>query len=204
MGAGASMAVTEADALKSGYTPAQITEFKTLVEPLRGYEKMAEQILEYSKANGPHQWAVVRSELAEDVDEEEFPILAALLGHADSDGAHLVHFNDWCLIFRRAVSAGVLDINGMPTLGGATFDAAEATAAAGVAVLAAGAVLGDEDLVDAGTAVVAGAVVMDGAAELVDASGEILDEAGAAAEAVAAATAGAAVDAVANEIISSA
>ena len=72
------------------------------LQMLRGYEAKAEEILSYSRANGPHSWQEVRNELAGDVDEDEFPLLAQLMGFQDGERGRSVSFDDWRRLFESA------------------------------------------------------------------------------------------------------
>jgi hypothetical protein len=96
--------------------PVSITMASEIYEAMRGYEHMAEEILAYSFAHGPHSWREVRSELADDVDEDEFPVLANLLGFHDSDLNRMVSFQQWAAVFGEAVRRGVMDRNQLPSL----------------------------------------------------------------------------------------
>eukprot|EP00941_MAST-03F_sp_MAST-3F-sp1_P002768 g2768.t1 len=87
-----------------------------LFAEMRGYESKAEEIMAYSYANGPHKWSTVRDELSGDMDADEFPLLAELLGFSDEELSHEVSFNDWAKMFKRGVDLGHLNAAKMPTL----------------------------------------------------------------------------------------
>jgi len=92
-----------------------------LYQEFRGYEEACEEILSFClEAGRPFPWSTVKEELEGELDPDEFPALADLMGFVD-DGQwdsenRYISYEDWAAIFTRAVEAGVLDRNLLPSL----------------------------------------------------------------------------------------
>ena len=92
-----------------------------LDQEFRGYEESCEEILSFClEAGKPFPWSTVKEELEGELDPDEFPALADLMGFVD-DGQwdsenRYISYEDWAAIFVRAVEAGALDRDQLPSL----------------------------------------------------------------------------------------